>query len=1081
MADLPIGTVTFLFTDIEGSTRLWEQHPQAMPVALARHDAILREATAAYGGVVFRTVGDAFCTAFASAPAALRVALDAQGALQAEPWGETGPIRVRMAVHTGAVEIRDGEYQGQPLNRLARLLAAGHGGQTLLSAAAVELVRDDLPPGVELRDMGAHRLKDLSRPEHIFQIVAPDQPNDFPALKTLDRRPHNLPAQPTALIGREKEVASVCSLLRRADARLVTLTGPGGTGKTRLGLQVAAELLDDFKDGVWFVNLAPISDSSLVAATAAQTLGIKESASRSLLDHLKDYLYEKQLLLLLDNFEQVAEAAPLVGELLAVAPGLKVLATSRMPLHLSGEREYAVPPLGLPPQEPRTPSTRRFPSSSRGRAGKNQEPSSAAGATVLGSQFSVLFTPAELTQYEAVRLFIERAQAVKADFALTNENVPAVAEICHWLDGLPLAIELAATRTKLFAPESLLKRLEKRLPLLTGGARDLPARQQTLRNAIEWSYQLLDVAEQTLFRRLAVFVGGCTLEAVEVVSNAAGNLGLDVLDGLTALVDQSLLRQGDGLDGEPRFAMLETIREYALEQLQQSGELDVIRRCHASFFLTLAQAAEPHLRSTEQQVWLARLDQEHNNLRAALTWSQAAGDIGLELQLVGALWQFWNQYGYWIEGRSWLERVLARSQGVPAAVRAKILVRAGTLAWRQGDYERATALFDESLTLYRKLDDQQGISVTLYSLGLVAAEQSDYERAQAFTEESLALCRRLGHRTGIARSISHLGDIVFAQGQYERAGALFEESLALFRQLGHGPGIAHALHSLGAVAWYQDKLEQAVVLLEESLALFRRLANKEGTAWALIHLGDIALLQGDERQARSLAAESLGVFEEIGYRDGIIWALHGLARGAKRQGDIAQAQRLYQESLALCQALNDKLSTAICLEGLAGLAATENRPVRAARLWGAAAALCKITGAPLPPHTRTFCDHDEAAVRAQLDEATFATAWQAGRIVPLEQAIAEALEVAAEVPSPAPTSPSAPQPAVAATGYPAGLTAREVEVLRLVAQGLTDVQVAERLIVSAHTVHAHLRSIYSKLEVTSRAAATRFAVDQRLI
>src|SRR6266498_3573152 len=364
MAELPTGTVTFLFTDIAGSTVLWEQHPQAMPDALARHDAILREATAAHGGVVFRTVGDAFCTAFASAPAALRAALAAQGALQDEPWGQTGPIRVRMAVHTGAVEIRDGEYQGQPLNRIARILAAGHGGQTLLSAATMELVRDDLPPGVELRDMGAQRLKDLTRPEHIFQIVAADLSNDFPPLKTLDRRPHNLPAQPTALIGREKEVASVCSLLRRADARLVTLTGPGGTGKTRLGLQVAAELLDDFKDGVWFVNLAPIGDPNLVAATAAQTLGINESAGRSLLDQLKDYLREKQLLLLLDNFEQVAEAAPLVSELLTVALGLKALVTSRMPLHLSGEREYAVPPLGLPPHPP-TPS----PTPGRGGAG----------------------------------------------------------------------------------------------------------------------------------------------------------------------------------------------------------------------------------------------------------------------------------------------------------------------------------------------------------------------------------------------------------------------------------------------------------------------------------------------------------------------------------------------------------------------------------------------------------------------------------------------------------------------------------------------------------------------------------------
>jgi len=496
MADLPSGTVTFLFTDIEGSTQLWEQHPQAMPSALARHDAILREATAAHGGVVFRTVGDAFCTAFASAPAALRAALDAQRALHHQDWGAVGPIRVRIALHTGAVAIRDAEYQGQPLNRIARLLSAGHGGQVLLSAATQELARDLLPPDAELRDMGVHRLKDLTHPEQIFQLVAPGLPADFPPLKTLDRRPHNLPAQPTALIGREQAIATVCSLLRRADVRLVTLTGPGGTGKTRLALQTAAELLEQFGDGVWFVNLAPISDPDLVATTIAQVLGAREHDNRPLLEQLKAYLREKRLVLLLDNFEQVAEAAPLVSELLAAAPGLKALATSRMPLHLSGEHEIAVAPLALPPSERSNVQT--------------------------------------LTQYEAVRLFIERAQAVKADFAVTNANAPAVAEICERLDGLPLAIELAAARVKLFPPQALLARLSSRLQLLTGGARDLPERQQTIRNTIDWSYQLLGEDEKRLFSRLGVFVGGWTPEAAETVLRTEGR-GLSEDSGASVL------------------------------------------------------------------------------------------------------------------------------------------------------------------------------------------------------------------------------------------------------------------------------------------------------------------------------------------------------------------------------------------------------------------------------------------------------------------------------------------------------------------------------------------------------------------
>src|SRR5262245_1009194 len=405
VAGWPRGSVTFLFTDSEGSTQRWEQYPQKMPDALAGHDTILRAATEAHGGLVFRTVGDAFCMAFASAPAALHAALAAQRALASEPWGATGPLRVRMALHTGAVELHDGEYQGQPLYRIARLLAIGHGGQILLSLATTELVRDHLPPDVTLRGMGEHRLKDLTRPEQIFQIVTPDLPADFPPLRTVDSRHTNLPAQPTALIGREREIAAVIALLCHDDVRLLTLTGPGGTGKTRLALQSAADLLDAFQDGVWFVNLAPITDPNQVATTIAHTLGLVEAASNPIEASLRAFLRTKQLLLLLDNFEQVIDSAPLVADLLAAAPQLKVLVTSRATLHLSGEHEFAVPPLALPPQEPRT---------------ENQEPRPTGPDSVHGrvpaGWFSVLSSVEELTQYESVRLVIARARAAKADF-----------------------------------------------------------------------------------------------------------------------------------------------------------------------------------------------------------------------------------------------------------------------------------------------------------------------------------------------------------------------------------------------------------------------------------------------------------------------------------------------------------------------------------------------------------------------------------------------------------------------------------------------------------------------------------------
>ena len=1024
MTDLPSGTVTFLFTDIEGSTQLWEQHPQAMPGALARHDAILRTATEAHGGVIFRTVGDAFCTAFASAPVALRAALDAQHALYSEPWGEIGPLCVRMALHTGGVELRDGEYQGQPLNRIARLLATGHGGQTLLSLATEELVRDHLPPDVTLRDLGTHRLKDLTHPEHIFQVIAPDISTDFPALKTLDWRGHNLPDQPTALIGREQAIATVCSMLRRADVRLVTLTGPGGTGKTRLALQTAAELLDDFKDGVWFVNLAPISDPNLVAATVAQTLGIKENAGRSLLDQLKDHLREKQLLLLLDNFEQVADAASLVGELLAATPGLNVLATSRMSLHLSGEREIAVPPLGLPPHPP---------APLRLRSGQASPTPGRGGAGDVG----------ELTQYEAVRLFIERAQAVKADFAVTNANAPAVAEICYRLDGLPLAIELAAARVKLFPPQALLARLGSRLKLLTGGARDLPARQQTIRSTIDWSYQLLDEGEKRLFTRLGVFVGGCTLEAAEAVAgwNVEPLERWNVLDGIAALVDQSLVRQDEGLEGEPRFTMLETVREYALERLAERGEADAIGQQHAMYFLELAEEAQPWIwfMRPERDPWMARLEAEHENLRAALEWFGEREEAEFGLRLAGALQKFWELRFHWSEGRAWLEAALAKSQHMAGAARAKALVAAGYLAHSLGD-STARAYAEEGLALLRELGDKAATAIALWMIGRIVGDNGDYAMARAYAEESLALFDEMSNPWGRPYPLQFLGNIAAVQGDLTQAAVYFEENLTFYRQIGYPKGVGINLTSKGGLAQLQGDWEQAMACYAESLAIMREAGDKEMTANGLYALGGAVLHQGDARRAAPCFAEGLALSREIGYRYGI----------------------------------------AMNLAGMAGVLAAQGQPERSARLFRAADALFDAMGQVVEPGDRTEYDRNAAVARAQLGDQAFAAAWEAGRAMPLEQMIAEALEPPPEAP-PAPPPPSAPQPAIAAAPYPADLTAREVEVLRLVAQGLTDAQVAERLIVSAHTVHAHLRSIYGKLEVSSRAAATRFAVDHHLV
>ena len=573
---------------------------------------------------------------------------------------------------------------------------------------------------MSLRDLGEHRLKDLGRPIRLFQAVIADLPADFPPLKTLDTHPHNLPVQPTPLIGREQEVTVVRELLGREEVRLVTLTGPGGMGKTRLGLQVAAELSDLFADGVFFVDLAPSAILHLVLSTIAQTLGIREVAGQSPLERLKEELQQKQMLLLLDNFEQVRERSVQVADLLSVCPKLKMLVTSREVLHVRAEHEFAVPPLALP--DPRH-----------------------------------LPDLAALSQYAAVALFLQRAQAVKPDFQITNANARAIAEICARLDGLPLAIELAASRVKLLPPQALLARLSQLLQVLTSAAPDVPARQQTLRNTIAWSYDLLTTEEQRLFRRLSVFGGGCTLEALEAIcaSLGEGDGIVPVLDGVASLIDKSLLQQTEQEGEMPRFVMLETIREYGLECLTASGEMELTRRAHAAYFLRLAEEMAPKLVGPQQAAWLGRLEREHDNLRAAMEWLLEREEAEMALRLGGALWGFWGIRNHANEGRQWMERTLSSRGQVRASVRAKALIGLGVLVFfLQGDYDRAQELCRESLALFREVGDKPGIAMSLSELGMIELWRSNYAAACSLAEEALTLWRELGAKNNMLASPS---------------------------------------------------------------------------------------------------------------------------------------------------------------------------------------------------------------------------------------------------------------------------------------------------------------------------------------
>ena len=1010
MQPIPTGTVTFLFTDIEGSTRLWQRHPEAMKGMLARHHALVQDAIAACGGYVFQIVGDAFCAAFHTAPAGVAAAVAAQRALAAEAWGEPGPIRVRMAVHTGAADFHAGAYtsgeygSGLTLSHASRLLSSAHGGQILVSSAAEEMLHDGAPREIQLRDLGRHRLRDLARAEHVFQVVVPDLPGAFPSLESVEAVPHNLPRLLTSFVGREREIADV---KRRLGARLLTLTGPGGTGKTRLSLHVAADLLAEFPDGVWLLELAPIGDPSLATQALATILGVREEAGRPLLATVTAHLEPRRVLLLLDNCEHLIDAcARLADDLLRACPNVTIVASSREPLGLTGEVVYRVPPLSVPDSHDLPPIE-------------------------------------QLGEYEAIRLFVDRAAAVNPHFALSEDTAGAVAQISRRLDGIPLALELAAARVRTLSVRQIATHLDERFRLLTGGSRAALPRHQTLRGLIDWSYGLLTETERALFGRLAAFVGGFTLEAAEAVG-AGGEVDRhDVIDLVGRLVDKSLVVMEER-ESEARYRMLETIRQYAFEKLAETGEGEMVRARHRDFYLGIAEMAAPRLYGREQKAWLARLEADHDNMRAALRWSLDRSEVEPALRLGGALWSFWDTRGYFREGREWLDELLALGEVaadmLPEGRRAlaKVLDGSARVRGRFGEFAQTIEFQRRGLALWRELGDKRGTAEALNNLGDVTHQCGDRAGAKPLVEESLALFQEVFDQRGIAHALINLAEIIGDEGDPIRVRALYEETVPLFEATEDWRGLSHALDNLGGILITLGDVARAGALYDRSLRLAEEIADKHAIATALRGLGGVASNLSDHSRATCLYEDSVARFRELNDEFcaaksliGLAIALYGaddperavtvgdqglalmratnakgelalrleqLGRVALTHGDVARAARCYHESLDLRVEAQDAAGIAVGLEGAARVAEARGRTPTAAGLLAAAVSWRRANGLPIPESSLGAGGRPRMAAAQQRDAEADEAAWAAGLGLTIERAIAAAGEQLTDVP-----------------------------------------------------------------------------------
>ena len=986
----PTGTVTFLFTDIEGSTKLAREHPETWETLRSRHHQILHDAVESNNGIVFQIIGDAFCAAFYTAAEAIKAAIQAQRGLQAEAWNDC-ILRVRMGIHTGEAEAQGNDYHGYlTLSLVQRVMSAGHGGQVLLTGATEMLLRGQMPQESSLRDMGEHKFKDVPYPIRVFQLVTSGLHNEFPALRALDIIPNNLPTQLTSFIGREKEVADIKNLL--GNTHLLTLIGPGGTGKTRLSLQAGTDLLHSYPHGVWLIELAPVSDPAAVPAAALSALDLPSEVHRPAIEMLSDFLREKEALLILDNCEHLVDAcARMVDRLLHAAPKLRILASSREALGIAGEVSYRVPSLGLP-------DIKQLPS--------------------LDS----------LSQYEAVRLFIDRAQAAQPSFHVTNENAPAVAQICYRLDGIPLALELAAAKVRALSVDQIAKRLDDRFRLLTGGNRTALERHQTLRATLDWSYNLLPAPEQILFRRLSTFVNGWTLDAAESVCSDELIPREDVFDVLEKLVNKSLVLAQEWKD-ETRYSMLETMRQYAGEKLIESGESEKLHDRHLNYYLELAETAEPHLIRPEQIIWLDRLEADHDNLRQSLEWALGKESAEPALRLSAALGQFWDIQCDWMEGAQWLERALQKpfDPGIASEKRARVraLYQDSNVAQELDILERHKKSAEEGLALAESGMEQREIAIARFSVAFANMWQSEAQKALELFEKSASDFHDMNDLYWEGRCRGFILELLEASkkvSNFERV----KKTLEFARRAGEGLFLAEALKTKAFWDWENYRWKEAEASLDEAQHIHNELGYKGSGPYQLY--GAIAHSRGNFLQAREYYDLEIQHLELIGEKNLRSFAMHWMARLARDEGDFARAREYINKALDLGREIGGGFTISIhCalsgylyhLEGKVNeaknaflealgigreidhsfikwlvlvylaMSIPDRQPEHTVEILAALDTYySKIEGTqPLEPIFRIDREHAIAQARIHLGESAFIEAWNAGEKMSLDEAI----------------------------------------------------------------------------------------------